>query len=688
MNKNYIIFILCFFILFVNSQDFENTQGASAYHDYTSKFNVQNSFTIPSTSSTSREILCVGTEYDVDSFINEKDYTYSNMEIKTMCNNKPGTELENIKVCSGYETLSGVKSGLVGLISSTRLDNFETNYVAHYAYSGSNSIIEPLLLQWNSARLSKFYTGSGGVDMDAKGRTGVGCVGSYNYKIRKDGTTLKTFTGELSDNVDSKYTFTKEGNYEIIYSSSIEQCVSFYEEKYIYPQDKTKVMHPFTRQVDSSTKTTTKTLYVQVINSDGPTYTQPEGNVNCGLTYTGGIIFLPPSLVEGQSVIIPAYMTITNPFDVPIYINGINHKYKVEKYIGWGSSIYLDTNDITSKIKKSDPCISKNVQINPLGQIICGPLEIKPKQKVTIKLDIESELVVDEPLEKYYLQVGFDYYYNKPSHGCYEAGSGTGSCPASINVEVIDEPEILKSYSLNANVDYEENIIDREFIEEEKKTVNIFGRVNLTTNDGKVPPTTEWIGDADVELVSLQIPGIGFDCLEKTGLKTKTSAIPLFRGSYRFDDVKLNDVCLEYDITDILVAGIKVDYTTDDGTALTTSSQGQIPVNTALGVLTCDLNYKLTSSNYRPGEGEEEYLITITVENQYQDPGVIEYKCGNEEGEDWKTTTEDEFECAYEFDSVNPEDVIYIAQARVKDNIMEGREAVCNANIGLCLPYV
>jgi hypothetical protein len=693
------ILLLCLlFSFFVFSQHFEYKVYDPSIPGF-AKVNIDNVIAFKEEIE-QNHVICEGNTTDIDLLIN-KEVTYRDLELSTLCYFDAGAH--NTLTCwevgdgpggGGYWKRSSPNSGQSVIISESIKNQISSGLQGAFTYNSAIPLYENIIKKTSYARLSKFNLFQEGNDINAEGRIGVGCLGTYNYKVDGPGTS-KTFTGTL-DNAQANYKFDKIGNYKITFTTSVNNCLVVYEEKYKDKSGKIqKLIHRFIEPTKQTPRKTTEILNVQVVNSDGPTYTQPEGNVNCGLSYTGGIIFLPPSLVEGQNVIIPVYMTITNPFDVPIYINGINHKYKVEKYIGWGSSIYLDTNDITSKIKKSDPCISKTIKTNPLGQIICGPLKIEPNQVKTIQLDVESELVVDEPLDSYYLTVGFDYYYNKPSHGCYEAGSGTGYCPASINVDVIDEPEILKSYSLNANVDYEENIIDREFIEKEKKTVNIFGRVNLTTNDGGTSPiiTTQWIGGADVELVSLEIQGTNIDCLKTKGLKTKTAQLNAppysYTGNYRFDDVELNAVCLEYDIIDSLVAGIKVDYTTTDGVPLTNNFDGDIPIDTTLPTLACNINYKMAGSSYKPGEGTEEYNVTVLIENEIKLDKII-YTCGNEEDEETENLGEDEneftFMCEYNFEAGN-EDEIFRVQAQVWDEIGP-RNTTCVVDIGLCYPYI
>lgn len=648
--------------------------------DGSSKFNIK--VDLEGSRGTNIDV-CEG-ENNPNSFI-DKAITYENMEIISFCNSVVGlTGNEGQYMCgSGYDTTTSTSSTLttgvvVGTDNNGRKDVFD-KFVSK-TFRSSNSAFNKYLINNGAALLSKFPRLASQTPINvnrAKAKVGVGCLGEYNYILEKEilyispsgeiGYTWKIddeFNGGL-DGAGKSYEFEKDVKYRIVYSATVRECFTLMEEKY----STAYLIHLFKDKIVNPTvKSDTKTIMINVVSGQGPDYNVYGEGATCGIYGT------PVQLTKGETVNVVTFVKIINDYSVPITISEMNANY-------FKPGLFF-------------PQPTGDIEIGSITTNIKLPLTIQPGSERTIRVTIPSKIKdsVTNPLDNYNLRVAFDYSYSDHPQKCYLGKSSVGLCNELITVSVVDDPPIL--YTLNANVKYEENIIDRKFIEEEKNTVNIFGRVNLTTNDGKVQPTitTEWIGGADVELVSLQIQGTNIDCLKTKGLKTKTAQLNAppysYTGNYRFNNVELNAACLEYDIIDSLVAGIKVDYTTDDGTALTTSSHGQIPVNTALGILTCDLNYKLTSSNYRPGEGEEEYLITITVENQYKDPEVIEYKCGNEEGEDWKTTTEDEFECAYEFDSVNPEDVIYIAQARVKDDIMEGREAVCNANIGLCLPYV
>lgn len=682
--KKIIIFLLFSLCLFYAS-DYEYEAYLSwATRGAATEFNADVTFGL-NTGVTENNKICAGNEYNPNAFI-RKAITYENMYILSHCDSIVQGEGSGTWKCgTGYDLyVSGLSSGVAKISSLNEKNEIIGTWPTKEKLGSSlvTSLINSYLSMNNGwARLSKFPTQTTPVNVDAKGKVGVGCLGNYNYVLEQEifyinpitkvgGYTWKIvdeYSGTLDGN-GKDYYFEEEGRYRVRYSSSINDCFVLYRERYLNSETNSyiQLVHLFKDEIKVSTQTGSRTLILIAESSQGPDYNVYGEGATCGIYGT------PVQLTKGETVNVVTFVKIINDNSVPITVSEMNANYFIPGLFFPQPTGDIEIGSITTNIKL--------------------PLTIQPGSERTIRVTIPSKIKdsVTNPLDSYNLRVAFDYYYSDHPQKCYLGKSSVGLCNELITVSVVDDPPIL--YSLNANVDYVENGINREFIENEKKTVTIFGRVNLTTNDGKVPPTTQWIGGADVELVSLQIPGIGFDCLKTKGLKTTTAKLNAppysYTGNYRFDDVELNDVCLEYGITDILVAGIKVDYTTDDGTALTTSSHGQIPVNTALGVLTCDLNYKLTSSNYRPGEGEEEYLITITVENQYQDPEVIEYKCGNEEGEDWKTTTEDEFECAYEFDSVNPEDVIYIAQARVKDNIMEGREAVCNANIGLCLPYV
>lgn len=673
-SKIFFLIGIMFFSNLLLAQDFENSQLVPQYSKYISKFNVANTLSIPPTTSTSRQIVCEGTQYDLDSFTT-KSYTFSNMEIKTICNNDPTTD----KICAGYEPGTSPKNGAVVLINNNEMNNYVDYYKAHFQYSGGNNAIEKLFKQNNLATLSKFYIGSGGIDVNTRGRTGVGCMGTYNYQIRQGGTTISggTFTGALQDNLNVGYTFNTEGNYEIVYSTSINRCISIYEEKYVWPTDKTKVIHPFTQETKSTAKINTKTLYVQVIDDDGPDFTAPSGNVNCGLIYSGGIITLPPVLIQGESVIIPTTMRITNVYDVPINVTRVNAKfYNILTYPIWNQQ---PTGDIVVNSITTDPLIVS-------GFPFFVELQINPGQTRTIRVYINATVTTDTPDESYNLRMDFDYEYPTPSHGCYLGDNDVGYCSGPITVDVVEtpeEPEPVITRVLRANVSVTPQLIDIPFIEAGRDTVNVSGRVNFTTyNTSGTPPvttvTTTYPNGARVELISLILGG-AIECLDSVVPVNITS-----NGHYKFTNVKLNEECLKYEINEQLVGTIDVEYTFNN-TLYTNTSTGNSSVNTMIPPLECEIFYDMEGTNPE----SEKYNITVQIYHGIDMQRII-YTCGLEDMEqaDLNGADEYEFNCEYEFKE--EEDTEYIVQVIVRDNenLRTVWEASCTANVGLCLPYV
>ena len=424
-------------------------------------------------------------------------------------------------------------------------------------------------------------------------------MGEYNYILEKEilyispsgeiGYTWKIddeFNGGL-DGAGKSYEFEKDAKYRIVYSATVRECFTLMEEKY----STAYLIHLFKDKIVNPTvKSDTKTIMINVVSSQGPNYNVYGEGATCGISG------LPVQLTKGETVNVVTFVKIINDYSVPVTISEMN-----ANYFKPGLFVPQPTGDI---------------EIGSITTNVGLPLTIQPGSERTIRVTIPSKIKdsVTNPPESYNLRVTFDYSYSDHPQKCYLGKSSVGSCNELITVSVVDDPPIL--YTLNANVEYEENIIDREFIEEEKNTVNIFGRVNLTTNDGKVPPTitTEWIGGADVELVSLEIQGTNIDCLKTKGLKTITSAfnapsLGVFVGGYRFDDVELNDTCLEYGISDFLEAGIKVDYTTTDGVPLTNNFDGDIPIDTTLPTLACNINYKILVQVINLGSTESIMLL-------------------------------------------------------------------------------
>ena len=161
-----------------------------------------------------------------------------------------------------------------------------------------------------------------------------------------------------------------------------------------------------------------------------------------------------------------------------------------------------------------------------------------------------------------------------------------------------------------------------------------------------------------------------------------------FRGIYEFEEVELNEACIDYGINDRLIATIEVEYTPEGEEMISNSFTGNTQINTLLPELQCVITYDMISSSYSAESGEENYNITVEIINGL-DLEKIEYTCGIDDLEESDLDTEEEqfnFNCDYIFE-LGYEDEIYIVKAEITDK-MGDRTAICQENVGLCLPYV
>lgn len=678
MNNTKLNYFLLFIILvqipqIVYSAEYEMCMNEDNFRvNYIAKFDIT-PYINPTSGSTTNNRVCEGDDIDIDELI-QKEILASSMYVSTLCNNLPGMDY-----CSGYTPYNSNNNDFqIHIMDNEDFTDFiNNNSIKTYGdYNFFTKYYDISKILKNTGR-SNLFKEVGQTPINAEGKYGVACIGDYNYQIKSGSSTLKTFSGNLTENVQAEYTFNKEGSYSINYKVNINNCFALYQEKY---SGGYKEVHTFTDITKSNTNTGSKTLNIQVIDDDGPNFTAPSGNVNCGLIYSGGIFQIPPALVQGESVIIPTTMRISNIYDVPITVSKINANFY--DVVTFPIINQQPTTDIKINSITTDPLITSG--------IFAIPVTLNPGQTRTIKIYINATVTTDEPDEDYNLRMGFNYNYPTPSHGCYLGDNGMGSCSGPITVDVVEIPEVpepTKMYALNANVYVIPDNLDLDYYYDGKNTVNVLGRVNVTittTTPGTTPiVTTETIfaNGADVELKDIIFQNTGESCLVPLGTKafTKTNS----NGNYTYSNVQLKAECLKLEKTDLLIATIGVRYQIDEQTLVGTY-EGDATYNTNIPSLDCEIFYDMEGTNPE----SEKYNITVQIYHGIDMQRII-YTCGLEDMEQADLNGADEYEFSCEYEFKDDEDTEYIVAATVYDTDERiVSNFTCTANVGLCLPYV
>ncbi|MGC9058158.1 MAG: hypothetical protein ACP5H8_03700 [Candidatus Micrarchaeia archaeon] len=505
--------------------------------------------------------------------------------------------------------------------------------------------------------INKILTASGGAWMKAapndagikyaNNNGGIGCTGVYKIQVTSPNGGIDSRTGGINKMGESyNFKFSQEGNYSILYETSLTECGGFMEER--VKGDESRI-HPFVEKKSGTLPFKVQnTLKVQAVPSNRVRIDDKGGYVDTKPDCQG--MQCDATVPENNGKTVRLYLKIKNVGDVDVFIKNIS----VES-----NSTYLEVKGY-------------GYSTTPSGQQV-----LQKNKDITYILDIALYAKKGGSENNLHdLRVSYDYEAKDINPCNNQKESGT---------EWYDYKIAIVSEPLGDDLNVPVAIEPPEITVDNYKSVNengikIKGNVTVLSSNLVAQGANVTLLGVSKYLCQKTLLG-GQICQKKEDcLGQQPEKVTDKRGGFEFNINKLG--CeIGVDETGYLKADVKAEFM---GLVKTNSTNASVATNTP--PLKCRINI----DKINRAVSEETYDFSVELVDKHSGINVITpytYDCGDGNGQ--KNTNDLKYSCTYKVDESTPEvSKRTMFQVNYEKDNDKKYSAVCTLDVGLCQVYI